>query len=1238
MTGADSTLMASSVDLLGAGATVEGKYQIVKPLGEGAMGSVFMARDMTLDRLVAIKVLKGEVAGRIEEDARFRQEARVLSRLSHPNIVTVYAYGAVPGGANYIAMEYVHGRTLAEMVSAGDRLPVDAMCHVVTQVGYALSAAHERGMVHRDVKPGNVLITSVAGDDHFVKVVDFGLAKILVDGLEEGAEEFALKTAEGMAMGTPAYLSPEQARGDGKIDERSDVYAFGVLACQLLTGELPFDSANAQQFLLAHVAHDPRLPSALMPGKGIPEGGELDRVIARALEKQPDDRYQDVLEFADDFVRAVQVEVIVPQKVSVVPAQDTLDWSLDQESMPLVTAQVAAHSELRVAILCVELDRLLEPGATILLQERMEVLAIFSAKLRRIIEADGGILLPGTQASHVAVYHSSRDDLPATEEAVIGGLTIRAALDAVVSDPTVPDGIVPRYRIGVDVGRLYMGCFQDVGEVAFGPALVGAREMARHADAGELRLSEDGYRQVRGLFKLDYTRPGTPGRSIVRSRERLQMSDHEIQGVPVRLQGREQEVQTLAAELRAVQDGHGPRALLVHGAAGHGKTRLIQRFLELVEDSEKVFRLEAGRCTSWADRLPFHPFAQALRRRLGIEVGDDLEDVKEKAEYYYRRRLAEDPTTLTAEAVDHIRTMVELASGTGPQKLAVDMIRGDTARRAVFFERIAKLFARLSSEHTTMIYLDDFQWSSLPTRKLLSFLARSLTESPLLFVINTRADGLERARRVFLETGVPVKEVALSPLAEDVGKEMARHVLRQVPDSEQRESLVDEITRLAQGNPLAVEEAVQALFDGGRLRPVTGGDWEMSPAPGDNPGNLPGTTLELFRIRVEALPGSLRKVLELVAVAGDRFWATMLQGLLGDEVDEGMVVELLHRGFLVHHHGAGARGVRAYAFAQTAVREAVYLMIPQSRREVLHREIARWMEGPEAQDLGWLNGLVGYHYYKGRDAERAFPHLLALGRRAMAARVEEDAADLLALSLEALAGVSAERIPVDRKRQIELGIRADLIRLLVASGALERAIECAECEMTTEVPQDGGQQVNRARVLLWLGRAYRDSGRTEEAQQAFRRALEGLVEHPKTAQVRCAASAGLATCMVILGDEETGADLLRKTVVGMNALVHDVPSLEEHLADAYNDLGDIELSRGRTSEALAAFDTAFAHAVACHAPMSEVNALAGRGRAEREAGQDSASQRSFQNAYAAAQKWSLLERGQAVASELHGVS
>ncbi|MEC9073188.1 MAG: hypothetical protein VX938_12430, partial [Myxococcota bacterium] len=299
-----------------------------------------------------------------------------------------------------------------------------------------------------------------------------------------------------------------------------------------------------------------------------------------------------------------------------------------------------------------------------------------------------------------------------------------------------------------------------------------------------------------------------------------------------------------------------------------------------------------------------------------------------------------------------------------------------------------------------------------------------------------------------------------------------------------------------------------------------------------------------------------------------------------------------------------------------------------------HREIGRWLEQPKTKELGWLNGLVGYHYYKGRDAEHAFPHLLALGRRAMAARVEEDAAELLSLSLEALTSVSEERIPADRKRQIELSIRADLVWLLVASGEHERAIEAGVCEMETDVPSDAGRRSARGRVLLWLGRAQRALGCFDQAQEAFEKVLEGLEDEAKTAVVRCGASAGLAACLESQGQVDAGAELLASTLQKMDHMVRDAPELEEHLADAYNDLGQIENNRGRIAEALVAFDTAFAHAVACHSPMSEVNALAGRARAERASGEDTAAQRSFGNAYAATQKWGLLDAGLAIAREL----
>jgi serine/threonine protein kinase len=254
-------------------------YQVVKLLGQGGMGAVLLVQDRMLGRYLALKVLRPEMSERLESDAHFRQEARMLSRLSHPNIVTIHSFGTTADGMNYITMEYVEGRTLEDLA-----LDPQVLAHVIQQVCNGLAEAHSRGIVHRDIKPANILLTSVAGVSHFAKVVDFGLAQIREEH-GDGQRPITL-TQENKVVGTPAYMSPEQAMGRS-VDARSDIYSLGVVALEMLTGALPFEADTHFQMLSAHCREPPALPSALKPEAGFEVDGPMDTFIARALRKAP---------------------------------------------------------------------------------------------------------------------------------------------------------------------------------------------------------------------------------------------------------------------------------------------------------------------------------------------------------------------------------------------------------------------------------------------------------------------------------------------------------------------------------------------------------------------------------------------------------------------------------------------------------------------------------------------------------------------------------------------------------------------------------------------------------------------------------------------------------------------------------------------------------------------------------------------------------------------------------------
>lgn len=257
-------------------------YQIVEKLGEGGMGVVYKAIDTTLDRPVALKFVSSAVTTDKTIKERLMREAKACAALNHPNITTIYEFGEDDDRA-FIAMEYVEGRTLQE-ITIEKRLEIQEILEVARQVTDALSTAHKKGIIHRDLKPANIM-QDVTGR---IKVMDFGLAKLA---------QASLLTISGATLGTAAYMSPEQAQGID-LDHRSDIYSMGVILYQLSTGKLPFMDTHPLAVMYAIQHEFPTLPREVNPE--ISEN--LEKVIMRALEKEPESRYEDISEMNDDLL------------------------------------------------------------------------------------------------------------------------------------------------------------------------------------------------------------------------------------------------------------------------------------------------------------------------------------------------------------------------------------------------------------------------------------------------------------------------------------------------------------------------------------------------------------------------------------------------------------------------------------------------------------------------------------------------------------------------------------------------------------------------------------------------------------------------------------------------------------------------------------------------------------------------------------------------------------------------
>jgi serine/threonine protein kinase len=272
------------------GETVDGRYEIIKPIGRGGMGVVYLARQSALERNVVVKVLPPSFIGDQQASARFEREARGMSRLQHPHIVAIYDFGYHDGQA-YIIMEYVEGVTLRHLIKSDKQMNLATFGAIGLQLLEGISEAHSLGLVHRDIKPANIMLTERRGKKNYVKILDFGLAKLV-----KGATDV---TKEQNLVGSVAFLTPEQIMGND-TDERVDVYALGVLFYYMLTGDKPFTCEDDVAVLYQHVHNDPvRLERVLAGGHDIP--GPIIDLVHRALAKDPADRPSDAGQFLKEF-------------------------------------------------------------------------------------------------------------------------------------------------------------------------------------------------------------------------------------------------------------------------------------------------------------------------------------------------------------------------------------------------------------------------------------------------------------------------------------------------------------------------------------------------------------------------------------------------------------------------------------------------------------------------------------------------------------------------------------------------------------------------------------------------------------------------------------------------------------------------------------------------------------------------------------------------------------------------
>jgi serine/threonine protein kinase len=287
---------------------LSGQFRIVERIGSGGMGAVYKAQQPSMDRHVAVKILHSKFTNRKDLVSRFSREARAMSHLTHPNTAKVFLYGQLEDGSCYIVMEHLEGKNLGQLIRHEGPMEPTRAIGVLLQACAALQEAHDKGIVHRDLKPENIFLSNQGGITDYVKVLDFGLAKVTEREMRPGS--IAL-TQEGMVFGTPEFMSPEQAQGK-KLTPASDIYSLAVILYEALTGKLPFDGKTNMDFIQAQVMQKPLSLAERAPDKHFPP--LLQKVFDKALAKDPGERFQSALDFSSSLeaVLAGKTELPAP--------------------------------------------------------------------------------------------------------------------------------------------------------------------------------------------------------------------------------------------------------------------------------------------------------------------------------------------------------------------------------------------------------------------------------------------------------------------------------------------------------------------------------------------------------------------------------------------------------------------------------------------------------------------------------------------------------------------------------------------------------------------------------------------------------------------------------------------------------------------------------------------------------------------------------------------------------------
>lgn len=732
-------------------------YEILEELGAGAMGVVYKARDTKLGRLVALKFLSPHLASSEEAKRRFLSEARAASALDHPNIGVIHGIDETSDGT-FIVMAFYEGETLTMRLAQGPLPPAEAL-NLALQMARGLERAHAQGIVHRDVKPSNVVVTW----EGVAKVLDFGLAKRTFG-------EDLLSTAPGAAVGTPSYMAPEQVLGR-PVDGRTDVWAVGTVLCEMLTGRLPFRGDSHHALFNAIVSSEPVIPSLT--------SSSLESIVRKALSKNPEERHGSMTELASDL-ESVSLEMtegsVLETRIRTIrgprPRNEELEVSSpERRHVTVLSIQLADYARLAE-----ELDP----------EDLVSLLSRFQETCRKALERHGAHVAEQEEGVVLGYFGYPRAQEDDSRRSIAAARSILDALQAPA-------------RIGIQTGSVVVGG-REGGLPIVGPVPGQASRIRDLAAEGEILASAETARRIRGWYGTESLGPrALSGASSAVEIFRVDSRAYDETGPRPEdrapLVGRTRELELLLDRWAKVKEGFGA-AVLLSGEAGIGKSRLLEALAEKLR-SEEHSRFEA-RCSPYFSNTPLYPMAGLVRQ--GLAFGS--ESSGEAPFESLRSRLAD----LDLTSAEEVASMASLLAVPLPESFSLPATSPERQKRATF-EALVQIVTGASGERPALLLIEDLHWADPTTLELLGLLIEQSASAPLLLVATARSDFSPPwpARLPLTQLSLGrLSPIEIQDLVEDLleGKSMAKE-------------LVDQVIERTDGVPLFVEELTRSILEAG---------------------------------------------------------------------------------------------------------------------------------------------------------------------------------------------------------------------------------------------------------------------------------------------------------------------------------------------------------------------------------------------------------------------------------------